>query len=113
MSTFMDVYQELVERDRQRDARLAEAERRLEEAERSAEEAANSKVLELQQRRQQERRATLESLLKARFGELDDSLLALVQRLVELPDEAYALPQAFSLSRQVLLAQFSRSVAGT
>ena len=120
MSTFMEVYEELLARDRKREEADKETKLRAEEAQR--------RILELQQQtqdlqqekqdlqqekeisRQQERRATIESLLKARFGELDEVLAAMIQPLSQLSAEDYAqLPlQVFSLSREELLAKFGQ-----
>ena len=113
MSTFMEVYEELLERDRKREEADKEAQLRAEEAQR--------RILELQQQtqklrqekeiaRQQERCATLESLLKARFGELDEALVAMIQPLSQLYAEDYAqfLLQMSSLSREELLVQFGK-----
>ena len=62
----------------------------------------------LQQGRQTERRATLELLLRLRFGELDPPLLELLPRLVALPIETYSqlLLRLPSLSKSELIEQF-------
>ena len=124
MSTFMEVYEELLERDRKREEADKEAKLRAEEAQR--------RILELQQQkqalqqqtqallqqtqalqqekeiaRQRERYATLESLLQAKFGVLDESLFAMIQPLSQLPDEDYTqlLLQMSNLSREELLVR--------
>lgn len=59
---------------------------------------------------QTERRTTLESLLRLRFGSLDDQLSAIIEPLVQLSTEDYArlLLQLSNLSREELLARFEK-----
>ncbi|MBW4497635.1 MAG: hypothetical protein KME26_32160 [Oscillatoria princeps RMCB-10] len=58
---------------------------------------------------QQERRTIIENLLRVRFGELDEQLSAIIDRLLALPAEEFApiLLQLSSLSREELLARFA------
>ncbi len=55
---------------------------------------------------QQERRQAVESLLKVRFGNLDDQLSVLIQPLLKLPPEEYTR-LCLQLSREELLARFN------
>jgi len=55
---------------------------------------------------QTERRATIENLLRVRFGSLDDELSAIITQLLELlPEEFTRL--LLQLSREELLNRFS------
>jgi hypothetical protein len=58
---------------------------------------------------QQERRQVVENLLKARFGELDEQLVGIIEPILQLPPQEYAalLLQLSSLQRQELLRRFS------
>ena len=58
-----------------------------------------------QEGRQEERKLVLESLLKARFGELDQGLLEVVETLLKLSADEYAktLIQLLNLSREEIL----------
>ncbi|MBW4601263.1 MAG: DUF4351 domain-containing protein [Calothrix sp. FI2-JRJ7] len=58
---------------------------------------------------QQGQRVIVENLLTARFGSLDPELMAIVQRIVNLPPNEYSvlLLQLANLSREELLARFS------
>jgi len=62
----------------------------------------------LQQGMQTERRATVENILRSRFGELDDRLLTIIEPLLSLSAQDYAqqLPLLFTLSRETLLDRF-------
>jgi len=62
----------------------------------------------VQQGVQAERRATVETILRSRFGEIDDRLLSLIEPLLNLSSEEYSqrLPLLFSLSREELLHRF-------
>ncbi len=64
----------------------------------------------LQQGLQLGRRITLESILRARFGELDEQLNGVIQQLIGLSPEEYALqiPLLLNLSRDDLLRQLQR-----
>ena len=66
----------------------------------------------IQQGKQEERLTIVENLLKARFGELDESLVAVVEPLAALTSEEYAqwLLRLSGLSREALLAQFGEQV---
>jgi hypothetical protein len=55
---------------------------------------------------QQERRQALESLLKVRFGNLDDELSRIIDTLLNFPPEEYT-PLCLQLSREELLARFN------
>ncbi|MDY6901396.1 MAG: hypothetical protein SWZ49_25465 [Cyanobacteriota bacterium] len=57
---------------------------------------------------QQERRQLLENLLKARFGELDEQLAAIIEPMLQLPPQEYAslLLQLPNLQREELLERF-------
>ncbi len=55
-----------------------------------------------------ERRATIENLLKVRFGSLDEQLEAIITQLLQLPPEEFT-PLLLQLSRDELLARFCRS----
>lgn len=57
---------------------------------------------------QAERRATIENLLKTRFGELDDALAAIIEPILELPPEEYAR-LLLQLSREELLNRFKKT----
>lgn len=63
----------------------------------------------LQQGVQQGQCVIVENLLTARFGSLDPELMAIVQRIVNLPPNEYSvlLLQLANLSREELLARFS------
>lgn len=54
-----------------------------------------------------ERRATIENLLKFRFGSLDDELLAIVESLLEFPPEEFT-PTLMQSSRSELLVRFGK-----
>jgi hypothetical protein len=56
---------------------------------------------------QTERRATIENLLRVRFGSLDDELSAIITQLLELPPEEFTRLLLQS-SRQELLNRFGR-----
>jgi len=58
-----------------------------------------------QQGRWAERRATIENLLRVRFGSLDDTLAAIIPQLLELPPEEFTR-LLLQLSREELLARF-------
>ena len=62
----------------------------------------------IQQGAQQERQTTIENFLKARFGPLDDRLVAIIQPFAALPSQEYAalLMQLTQLSREALLEKF-------
>jgi hypothetical protein len=62
----------------------------------------------LQQGIEAERRTTIANLLRARFDSLDDSLVAIVDSIIQLPTEDYTrlLLQLPALSREELLARF-------
>ena len=55
-----------------------------------------------------ERRATLETILSARFGGVDPELMAVIDQVIILSSDDYSqlLPQLFSISREELLNQF-------
>ena len=53
-----------------------------------------------------ERRATIENLLRVRFGELDDALTAIISPMLELPPEEFTR-LLLQLSREELLNRFS------
>lgn len=55
---------------------------------------------------QTERRATIENLLRVRFGSLDDELSAIITQLLELPPEEFTR-LLLQLSREELLNRFS------
>ena len=55
---------------------------------------------------QTERRATIENLLRVRFGSLDDELSAIITQLLELPPEEFTRLLLQS-SREELLNRFS------
>jgi hypothetical protein len=59
----------------------------------------------IQQGIQTERRATIENLLRVRFGSLDEALAAIVEPMLELPPEEFTL-LLLQLSRDELLARF-------
>ena len=63
----------------------------------------------VQQGIQQERRNTIENFLKARFGLLDEALVAIVQPFSELSFQEYTalLMRLTNLSREELLAKFN------
>ncbi|MBD2185959.1 hypothetical protein H6S82_23070 [Planktothrix sp. FACHB-1355] len=52
-----------------------------------------------------ERRATIENLLRVRFGVLDEQLSGIIERLLELPPEEFTV-LLLQLSREELLARF-------
>jgi hypothetical protein len=52
-----------------------------------------------------ERRATIENLLLVRFGSLDDTLIAIIPHLLELPPEEFT-PLLLNLEREELLNRF-------
>ncbi|MFB2875549.1 hypothetical protein [Floridanema aerugineum] len=52
-----------------------------------------------------DRRATIENLLRVRFGILDEELSGIIEPLVELPSEEIAV-LLLQLSREELLARF-------
>lgn len=52
-----------------------------------------------------ERRATIENLLRVRFGGLDDALSAIIEPMLELPPEEFTF-LLLQLSREELLARF-------
>ncbi len=54
-----------------------------------------------------ERRATIENLLKVRFGSLDEQLSAIIESVLELPPEEFTF-LLLQLSREELLARFGR-----
>lgn len=60
--------------------------------------------------RRAERRATIENLLRVRFGSLDDTLSAIIPQLLELSPEEFTreLLQLSQSSREALLARFGR-----
>ena len=62
----------------------------------------------IQQGAQQERQTTIENFLKARFGTLDDRLVAIIPPFAALPPQEYAalLMQLTQLSREALLEKF-------
>ncbi|MBF2014771.1 MAG: hypothetical protein IGS23_06095 [Rivularia sp. T60_A2020_040] len=63
----------------------------------------------IQQGVQQGQRQVVENLLKARFGELDEELAAIIEPMLQLPPQDYAalLLQLSSLEREELLRRFS------
>ncbi|MCF2151304.1 hypothetical protein IQ276_033795 [Desmonostoc muscorum LEGE 12446] len=63
----------------------------------------------VQQGVQQGQRVVVENLLKARFGELDEQLSAIVEPLLSLPPEQFSplLLQLSQLSREELLTRFA------
>ena len=69
----------------------------------------------IQQGKQEERSTIVENLLKARFGNVDEALAAVVPPLASLPPEDYAqwLLQLSGLSREALLAQFGEPDTST
>ena len=77
---------------------------RLEEAERQGRQEGRQEGI--QEGIQAERRATIENLLRVRFGELDDALSAIIEPMLELPPEEFTL-LLLQLSRDELLARFS------
>ena len=89
MAKLADVYQDLLEQDL--------------EKERATE-------LRIQQERTQERRLTIENMLKVRFGSVDEQLATLVQPLADVSPEDYAqlLLQLATLSPEELLEQFGQ-----
>ena len=52
-----------------------------------------------------ERRATIENLLRVRFGSLDDQLEAMIEPVLELAPEEFT-PLLLQLSREELLVRF-------
>jgi hypothetical protein len=59
----------------------------------------------LQRGVRRERRATIENLLRVRFGVLDEELSGIIEPLLELPPEEFAV-LLLQLSREELLARF-------
>lgn len=59
----------------------------------------------IQQGIQQGERLVVESLLRSRFGSLDEELSAIIERLLTLPPEEFT-PLLLQLSREKLLARF-------
>lgn len=59
----------------------------------------------LQQGVRTERRATIENLLRVRFGSLDEELSGIIELLLELPPEEFTV-LLLQLSREELLARF-------
>ncbi|MFB2897847.1 hypothetical protein ACE1CI_33455 [Aerosakkonemataceae cyanobacterium BLCC-F50] len=59
----------------------------------------------LQEGVRRERRATIENLLRVRFGNLDEELSGIIEPLLELPPEEFAV-LLLQLSREELLARF-------
>jgi hypothetical protein len=59
----------------------------------------------LQQGARTERRTMIENLLRVRFGILDQELSGIIEPLVELPSEEFAV-LLLQLSREELLARF-------
>ena len=55
---------------------------------------------------EQGQRQVVENLLKARFGELDEQLLAIIEPMLQLPPQEYAF-LLLQLSREELLRRFS------
>lgn len=53
----------------------------------------------------EERRATIDNLIRVRFGELDEELSAIIEPLLQLPPEEFTR-LLLTLSREELLAQF-------
>ena len=72
---------------------------RLEDARREGEQQG------MQQGMRTERRATIENLLRVRFGSLDDQLESVIEPLLELPPEEFTL-LLLQLSREELLDRF-------
>lgn len=66
----------------------------------------------IQQGAQAERRATIETLLRSRFGELDEELSAIALKTLELSTEDYTqlLLQLPQISREALAAQLTTSL---
>jgi hypothetical protein len=66
----------------------------------------------LQQGVRLERRVTLENLLRVRFGELDEQLHGVIQRLIGLSPEDYAtqIPLLLTLSRHDLVAHIQQQL---
>lgn len=62
----------------------------------------------IEQGMQQGQRQVVENLLKARFGELDEQLLAIIEPMLQLPPQEYAslLLELSSLQREELLERF-------
>ena len=58
---------------------------------------------------QQGQRQVVENLLKARFGELDEQLVGIIEPMLQLPPQEYAalLLQLPNLQREELLRRFS------
>ncbi|MEB3215450.1 MAG: flagellar assembly protein H, partial [Nostocales cyanobacterium 94392] len=63
----------------------------------------------IEQGMQQGQRFVVENLLKARFGELDEQLAAIIEPMLQLPPQEYAslLLKLPSLQREELLRRFS------
>jgi len=63
----------------------------------------------MQQGMQQGQKQVVENLLKARFGELDDQLAAIIDPMLQLPPQEYSslLLELSSLQREELLTRFS------
>ncbi|MDJ1174837.1 hypothetical protein [Roseofilum capinflatum] len=62
----------------------------------------------LEQGVQQERRLMIETLLRTRFGELDEALLGIVDALLKCPPDEF-MPLCLSASREELLERFGDS----
>ncbi len=54
---------------------------------------------------EQGQRISVENLLKARFGEVDEKLLAIIPKLLAIPIDEYT-PLLLQLSREELIARF-------
>ncbi|MEO1433822.1 MAG: flagellar assembly protein H [Cyanobacteria bacterium J06633_8] len=63
----------------------------------------------IEQGMEQGQRQVVENLLKARFGELDEQLLAIIEPMLQLPPQEYAslLLELSSLQREELLERFA------
>lgn len=59
---------------------------------------------------QEGQRLVIENLLKVRFGDLDEQLVAIIPQLIELPAETYT-PLLLQLSREDLLIRFQNKIA--
>ena len=62
----------------------------------------------IQQGIKQARRAFIEELLAARFGELDEKLTAIIEQLLALPSKEF-MPLLLRLSREELLQRFGQA----
>lgn len=58
-----------------------------------------------QEGRQEERRQIIESLLKVRFGSLNDELSAIIEPILALPPSEFT-PLLMQLSKEELIARF-------